>query len=100
MSETIYYLGWLYSMFDLCWLGWMLFDSTVEGGRVLMANTYGDRKDDLHLPWLIDTYHDLFLNLGFEREAEEIVRGVKHGVDLEILVTVFSKPRAPAGVGP
>jgi SAM-dependent methyltransferase len=92
MSETIYYLGWLYSMFDICWLGSEIFAATVAGGRLLMANTYGSRKDHLLLPWVIDTYHDLFLNVGYEREAEEKVRGVKHTVHYEILTTLFTKP--------
>jgi SAM-dependent methyltransferase len=97
MSETIYYLGWLYPMYQVCWLGSALFGATTEGGRLLMADTYGARKDYIHLPWLIDTYRDLFLNVGFRREAEEVVGGVKHAVDYEILVTLFSKPAASAG---
>jgi SAM-dependent methyltransferase len=96
MSETIYYLGWLYSMFDICWLGSEIFRATVEGGRMLMANTYGSRKDHLLLPWVIDTYRDLFLNVGYRRDAEEVVRGVKHTVHYEILVTLFSKPSMSA----
>jgi SAM-dependent methyltransferase len=92
MSETIYYLGWLYSMFDVGWVGSELFRATAEGGRLLMANTYGAAKDYVHLPWMVDTYRDLFLNLGYKRDVEEIVRGVKHTVHFEILVTLFSKP--------
>jgi SAM-dependent methyltransferase len=96
MSETIYYLGWLYPMFEVCWLGSELFGATADGGRLLMANTYGARKDYVHLPWLIDTYHDLFLNVGYQRDAEQVVRGVKHTVHYEILVVLFSKPPASA----
>jgi SAM-dependent methyltransferase len=96
MSETIYYLGWLYPMFEVCWLGSELFDTTADGGRLLMANTYGSRKDHIHLSWLIDTHHDLFLNVGYRRDAEEVVRGVKHTVHYEILVTLFSKPSMSA----
>jgi SAM-dependent methyltransferase len=96
MSDTIYYLGWLYSMFDVCWLGSELFGATAENGRMMMANTYGSRKDHLMLPWLIDTYRDLFLNVGYRRDAEEIVSGVKHTVHFDILVTLFSKPPTAA----
>jgi SAM-dependent methyltransferase len=93
LSETIYYLGWLYSMFDVCWLASMIYDATTEGGRMLMANTYGvGDKDYILLPWLIDTYHDLLVNVGYRREAEEVVHGVKHTVDYEILITLYSKP--------
>ena len=101
MSETIYYLGWLYPMFDICWLGSALFGATAERGRLLMADTYGVAKDYVHLPWMIDTYRDLFLNVGYQRDANEVVRGVKHTVHYEILVTLFSKPpRAAADQTP
>src|SRR2546423_1943850 len=33
MSETIYYLGWLYSFFDVGWLASQLFDATQAVGR-------------------------------------------------------------------
>src|SRR5712692_5135322 len=39
MSETICYLGWLYSFFDVGWLAAELFAATRSGGRFLMANT-------------------------------------------------------------
>jgi len=97
MSETIYYLGWLYSMFDIGWLAAELFAATREGGSFLMANTYGAEKDHLLCPWLIDTYRDLFLNVGFRLQAEETVRGTKFGVAYEILVTLLSKPREVTG---
>jgi SAM-dependent methyltransferase len=96
MSETIYYLGWLYPLFDIGWLAAELLAATRDGGRLLMANTYGAEKDHLLRSWLIDTYRDLFLNVGYVREAEETVRGSKFAVDYEILVTLFSKP----GEGP
>ena len=45
MSETIYYLGWLYSFFDVAWLASQLCAATVHGGQLLMANTYGGLDD-------------------------------------------------------
>jgi hypothetical protein len=57
-----------------------------------MANTVGAEKEYLHLPWLLETYRDLFLNVGYVREAEEVVRGTKDSVDYEILVSLLSKP--------
>ena len=92
MSETIYYLGWLYPLFDVGWLATEIFAATREGGRFLMANTYGGEKDYLLRPWLIDTYRNLFLNVGYDLEAEEIVTGAKNGVEYEVLVALFSKP--------
>ena len=92
MNETIYDLGWLYPLFDVGWLASELFAATNEGGRFLMANTYGAEKEYLLRPWLIDSYRDLFLNVGYHREAEEILRGTKDTVEYEILITLFSKP--------
>jgi SAM-dependent methyltransferase len=92
MSETIYYLGWLYPLFDVGWLATEIFAATREGGRFLMANTYGGEKDYLLRPWLIDTYRNLFLNVGYALEAEEVVTGAKNGVEYEVLVALFSKP--------
>jgi SAM-dependent methyltransferase len=99
MSETIYYLGWLYPMYQVCWLGAVIFRATTDNGRLLMADAYGARKDYIQLPWLIDTYRDLFLNVGYRREAEETVRGVKHTIDYEIIVTLFCKPVTAATNG-
>jgi SAM-dependent methyltransferase len=92
MSETIYYLGWLHPLYKVGWLASELFATTRTGGRLLMANTYGGEKEYLHRPYLIDTYRDLFLNVGYRQEAKEVVRGPKDGVDYEVLVTLFSKP--------
>jgi SAM-dependent methyltransferase len=93
MSETIYYLGWLYPFFDVGWLAFQLFEATREGGRLLMANTCGGVEEDYLLrPWLIRTYRDLFLNVGYALEAEEAFHGSKDGVPLEVLITLFTKP--------
>jgi hypothetical protein len=70
-----------------------LFASIRPGGRFLMANTYGGERDYLLLPFLIDSYRDLCLNVGFRRERESVLRGEKHGVELEILVSLLQKPR-------
>jgi SAM-dependent methyltransferase len=98
MSETIYELAWLYPLFDIAWVASELFAATRDGGRFLMANTYanadGDQTGALLSPWLIDTYRDLFLNVGYRCEVEEILPGMKHGVEYRTLVTLFSKPGA------
>lgn len=96
MCETIYYLGWLYSFFDVCWLASELFAATAPGGHLLLANTEGDFGEALLLPCVIDTYHDLFVNVGYRVDAEEIFHGEKNGVSLEVVISRYQKPRAAA----
>jgi 2-polyprenyl-3-methyl-5-hydroxy-6-metoxy-1,4-benzoquinol methylase len=99
MSETICYLGWLYSFFDVCWLASELFEATSPGGQLLLANTQGNIGDPLLLPSVIGTYCHLFLNVGYRLKAEEIFRGRKHGVDLDVVISLYQKPipEAPGG---
>jgi len=91
ISETIYYLGWLYSFFDVTWLAAELFAATRDTGQLVMANTCGGVPDCLVRPWIIRTYHDLFLNVGYWSKSEEVFRGAKNGTDLEILISVFTR---------
>jgi SAM-dependent methyltransferase len=91
LAETIYFLGWLYSFFDVAWLAAELFGATREDGRLLLANTFGGNEEPLLHPWIIRTYRDLFLNVGYRLEAEEVLRGVKNGVPLEVLISLFFK---------
>ncbi len=91
MSETIYYLGWLYSFFDVAWLAAEIFAATRARGRLLMANTCGGVQDYLLRPWIIRTYHDLFLNVGYRLESEEMFRGTKDGADLDVLISLYLK---------
>jgi SAM-dependent methyltransferase len=90
-SDTICYLGWLYTFFDVAWFAAELFAATRSGGRLLLANTMDEVEDKLLLPYLIRTYRDLFLNVGYKLETEEIFRGTKNGVDFEILISLFVK---------
>jgi len=89
MSETIYYLGWLYSFFDVAWLASELFAATRTGGELLLANTQGDALEPLLRPSIIRTYHNLFVNVGYNIRAEEVLRGTKNGVGIEVLITLF-----------
>ena len=91
MNETIYYLGWLYSFFDVAWLGAQLFSATRTGGQLLMANTSGGVDDYLLRPWIIQTYHDLLINVGYELTAENIFHGTKNGVSLDVIISVFTR---------
>ena len=90
ISETIYYLGWLYSFSDVAFLAWRLFEETAEGGRLLMANVYGD-FDWLSKPWLIRTYRDLIVNVGYELGAERDFQGLKEGTRVRALISLFEK---------
>lgn len=91
LGEVICYLGWLYSFFDVGWFASQLFASTRHGGYCLMSNAMGDFGDMLLLPWLIRTYGDLFRNVGYEVEAEDMFCGTKHGVSIEHVMTLFRK---------
>lgn len=92
LNETIYYLGWLYSFFDVAWLAGLIHSATANGGRLLMANTYGRADHDyLMRPWMIRTYRDLFVNAGFTAAHDEVFRGTKNDVAMEALITVFHK---------
>jgi SAM-dependent methyltransferase len=91
MSETICYLGWLYSFFDVAWLASELFAASRSGGKLLLANTQGDALEPLLHPSIIRTYHNLFVNVGYNTRAEEVFRGTKNGVSIEVLITFFEK---------
>jgi SAM-dependent methyltransferase len=91
MSETIYCVAWLYSTFELAWLARRLYESTHPGGRFLMANTYGKERDYLLSPWLIDTYRDLFRNVGYELEREETMQAEKGTVEYDVLISLFTR---------
>ena len=91
MSETVYFLGWLYSFFDVSWVAAEMFEATRPGGQMLLANTQFETGEPLLRPCIIRTYRDLFLNVGYELNAEKILPGVKHGVALEVLMTLYRK---------
>ena len=90
LTETAYYLGWLYPLFDVGWLAHSLCQATNPGGRLLLANTIsGD--DGIMSPWLVRTYRDLIANTGYEVEVEETMAGTKETVDFEILLSLFRR---------
>ena len=94
MSDTLCMLGWLYPFFDIAWLAAELYAATGSGGRLLLANSMCEVNEPLLLPWLIRTYRDLFQNVGYRLEVEEIFRGTKHAVDFEVLISLFVKEPA------
>jgi 2-polyprenyl-3-methyl-5-hydroxy-6-metoxy-1,4-benzoquinol methylase len=90
-TETAYYLGWLYPLFDLAWLAHSLHDATSPGGRLVLANTMGREESGIMTPWLIHTYRDLFGHVGYALEREETMRGTKETVEFEILISLFRR---------
>lgn len=96
ISETIYFLGWLYSFFDVSWLASEIFEATRPGGQMLLANTQFETGEPLLRTSIIRTYRDLFLNVGYELNAEKILAGEKHGVQLEVLMSLFRKSESTA----
>jgi len=91
LAETVYYLGWLYPMFDVAWLAARVFQATSSGGRLLLVNSYGGDEDWLQRPWLLHTYRDLFANVGYTLETQETISGVKNGSVVTILMSRFRK---------
>jgi SAM-dependent methyltransferase len=89
LTETIYYLGWQHTFFDVAWLAIGLFDATQPGGRLLSANTMIDYG--LLDPRLVRMYRDLFLEVGYALEREETLCGVKEETELEVLVSLFER---------
>jgi SAM-dependent methyltransferase len=90
-SDTMCYLGWLYPFFDVAWLAVQLFEATRSGGRLMLANSMGEGDDWLLRPWIIRTYRDLFVNVGYTIESEQVFKGAKKGVDFEVLMTLYNK---------
>jgi SAM-dependent methyltransferase len=94
MTETVCYLGWLYSYFDVGWVFSEIYGAVAPGGRLLLANTQGCASDLLTLPWIIRGYHDMMVNVGFRVEREEIRVDCKNDVDLEVLISLLVKDAA------
>jgi predicted TPR repeat methyltransferase len=90
-SDTMCYLGWLYPFFDVAWLAVQLYEATRSGGRLMLANSMGEQDDWLLRPWLIRTYRDLFVNVGYRIEAEEVYKAAKKGVEFEVLMSLYQK---------
>ena len=97
MSETIYYIGWLYTFFQVSWLAAELFDATADSGRFLMTNTYSVGHESwLHRPLQVHTYRDLFRNAGYRLVTEEPFTGEKDSVPQRSQICLFDKlPGSP-----
>lgn len=91
MVETVYSLGWLYALFDIAWMAEQMAASLAADGRLLLTNTYGGEKDYLLRPYLIDTYRDLFRNVGLDIVREETLRPADPDDGLPVLITLFAR---------
>lgn len=91
MMESIYCVGWLYPFFDVGFMAAELFAATQPRGRFLLTNTYGQKKDWLLRPWMIETYRDLFRNVGYKLAAEEVFCGDEDGLPVRTLISLFEK---------
>ena len=92
MNDTMCYLGWLYPFFDVAWFASEIHAAIRPGGHFLMANAMDAQYDKLLLPYIIRTYRDLFVNVGFRPIREEVFSGTKHGVRFDVLISLFEKP--------
>jgi len=91
LSDVMCYLGWLYSFFDINWFASQLYSATRAGGHCLYANVMGSFGDMLLLPWITRSYRDVLRNVGYTLETEDIFRGTKNSVSLEVLIALFTK---------
>jgi hypothetical protein len=51
-----------------------------------------ENEDWLLRPWIIRTYRDLFLNVGYTIESEKVHKATKRGLEFEVLMTLYCKP--------
>ena len=92
MNDTICYLGWLYSFFDIAWFLSEVHGAIRPGGRFLMANTMDKAGyDKLLLPHVTRSYRDVALKVGFALDREETIQGTKNGVEFATLISLFTR---------
>ena len=94
LSDTMMHLGWLYTFSEVSRFAMQLFESVTVGGRCLLGNSILVDDTGLATPWLIRTYHDLFRNVGFELEREELFEGEQANEWLQVVLSLLAKPRA------
>jgi predicted TPR repeat methyltransferase len=90
-NDTICYLGWRYTFFEVAWFARQMKDALAQGGKLLMANTINDEGGDyLLLPFVTLSYRDLFKNVGFKLEKEDRFAGQRNGVTFTVVESLFS----------
>ena len=91
VNETMPYVGWRRSFFDVGYLARELYEATRPNGRLLLSNTVAGVQDWLYRPWLIHTYRDLFRNVGYELTDERRLDLREGEVELSLLVSLFTR---------
>jgi SAM-dependent methyltransferase len=91
-AEMMCYLGWLYPLHQVVWFAIEVFGGTAIGGRLLLVNVM-QSGDGLLDHRIIRTYRDVFVEVGFDLEHEELFRGTQEGVEMEALIARFQKNR-------
>jgi len=90
-NDTICYLGWRYTFFEIAWFARQMKDALAKTGRLLMANTMNPEGGDyLLLPFVTLSYRDVFKNVGFTLEKEDRFAGERNGVTFTVVETLFS----------
>jgi SAM-dependent methyltransferase len=97
MIETIPYLGWRQTFYDLARLARDIFAATRSGGRLLVGNVqWGFGERGLYPPWTISAYHDLFRHAGFEPQLERrFVDDDEQFGRTEFLLSFFGREEDP-----
>jgi SAM-dependent methyltransferase len=90
-NDTICYLGWRYTFFEIAWFARQMKEALAKTGRLLMANTMNEEGGDyLLLPFVTLSYRDVFRNVGFKLETESRFAGERNGVAFTVVETLFS----------
>jgi SAM-dependent methyltransferase len=89
-NDTICYLGWRYTFFEVAWFARQMKEALAPDGRLLMANTMNDEGGDyLLLPFVTLSYRDVFRNVGFTLEKEDRFVGQRNGVTFTVVESLF-----------
>jgi SAM-dependent methyltransferase len=89
-NDTICYLGWRYTFFEVAWFARQMKEALAPDGRLLMANTMNDEGGDyLLLPFVTMSYRDVFKNVGFTLEKEDRFVGQRSGVTFTVVESLF-----------
>jgi predicted TPR repeat methyltransferase len=90
-NDTICYLGWRYTFFEVAWFARQMKEALAPGGRLLMANTMNEEGGDyLLLPFVTLSYRDVFRNVGFKLQKEDRFAGERNGVTFTVVESLYS----------
>jgi 2-polyprenyl-3-methyl-5-hydroxy-6-metoxy-1,4-benzoquinol methylase len=96
LGDTVSSICWSHPFVQVASLAAGLFTATAPGGCLLVADACGGVPGVEHRPWVVRTFRDLFVNVGFRLEREELFEDLKDGVRIQVLMSVFHKPAEDA----